>query len=54
MQGRTHAPEPIIDPAEGTYPEHEAVLADAVGLALQVGCIGSARRNGWPMCARHV
>lgn len=29
-------PEPIIDPAEGTDPEHEALLADAVGLALLV------------------
>jgi RNA polymerase sigma factor (sigma-70 family) len=31
-----HVPEPIIDPAEGTSPEHEALLADAVGLALLV------------------
>ena len=31
-----HLPEPVIDPAEGTSPEHEAVLADAVGLALLV------------------
>src|SRR5579884_3203829 len=31
-----HIPEPIIDPVEGTGAEHEAVLADAVGLALQV------------------
>jgi RNA polymerase sigma factor (sigma-70 family) len=30
-------PEPIIDnPAAGTNPEHEALLADAVGIALQV------------------
>ena len=30
-------PEPIIDdPAVGTDPEHEALLADAVGIALQV------------------
>src|SRR5918997_2019968 len=29
-------PEPIIDPADGTNPEHEALLADAVGLALLV------------------
>ena len=29
-------PEPIIDPAEGIDPEHEALLADAVGLALLV------------------
>ncbi len=30
-------PEPIIDdPATGTDPEHEALLADAVGIALQV------------------
>jgi RNA polymerase sigma factor (sigma-70 family) len=31
-----HVPDPIIDPAEDPDPEHEAVLADAVGLALQV------------------
>jgi RNA polymerase sigma-70 factor (ECF subfamily) len=30
------APEPIVDPADGTDPEHEALLADAVGLALLV------------------
>ena len=29
-------PEPVIDPAEGTDPEHEALLADSVGLALLV------------------
>jgi RNA polymerase sigma factor (sigma-70 family) len=31
-----HAPEPIVDPADGTDPEHEALLADSVGLALLV------------------
>jgi RNA polymerase sigma-70 factor (ECF subfamily) len=31
-----HMPEPIIDPADGTDPEHEALLADSVGLALLV------------------
>ena len=29
-------PEPIIDPADGTDPEHEALLADSVGVALLV------------------
>jgi RNA polymerase sigma factor (sigma-70 family) len=29
-------PEPIIDRADGTDPEHEAILADSVGLALMV------------------
>lgn len=29
-------PEPVIDPAEGTDPEHEALMADSVGLALLV------------------
>jgi RNA polymerase sigma factor (sigma-70 family) len=29
-------PEPIVDSADGTDPEHEALLADAVGLALLV------------------
>jgi RNA polymerase sigma-70 factor (ECF subfamily) len=31
-----HLLEPIVDPAEGTDPEHEALLADSVGLALLV------------------
>jgi RNA polymerase sigma-70 factor, ECF subfamily len=31
-----HVPEPIVDPADGVDPEHEALLADAVGLALLV------------------
>jgi RNA polymerase sigma factor (sigma-70 family) len=31
-----HVPEPIISPAAGMAPEHEALLADAVGLALMV------------------
>jgi RNA polymerase sigma-70 factor (ECF subfamily) len=29
-------PDPIVGPAEGTDPEHEALLADSVGLALLV------------------
>jgi RNA polymerase sigma-70 factor (ECF subfamily) len=29
-------PEPIVDSADGTHPEHEALLADSVGLALLV------------------
>ena len=29
-------PDPIVDPASGTDPEHEALLADSVGLALLV------------------
>jgi RNA polymerase sigma factor (sigma-70 family) len=31
-----HVPEPIIDRVDGTDPEHEALLADSVGLALLV------------------
>jgi RNA polymerase sigma-70 factor (ECF subfamily) len=31
-----HLPDPIIDPVEGGDPEHEAMLADSVGLALLV------------------
>src|SRR5436190_4520211 len=31
-----HLPEPIVDREDGTDPEHEAVLADSVGLALLV------------------
>jgi RNA polymerase sigma-70 factor (ECF subfamily) len=32
----TRIPEPIVDPVDGTDPEHEALLADSVGLALLV------------------
>jgi len=31
-----YTPEPVIDPASGASPEHEVLLADAVGLALLV------------------
>jgi RNA polymerase sigma-70 factor (ECF subfamily) len=31
-----HLPDPIVDRPDGTDPEHEALLADAVGLALLV------------------
>jgi RNA polymerase sigma factor (sigma-70 family) len=31
-----HMPEPIVDRADGMNPEHEALLADSVGLALLV------------------
>ena len=31
-----HVPDPIVDPADGTDPEHETLLADSVGLALLV------------------
>lgn len=31
-----HMPDPLIAPADGTAPEHAALLADAVGLALLV------------------
>jgi RNA polymerase sigma factor (sigma-70 family) len=31
-----HLPEPIVDRADGTDPEHEALLADSIGLALLV------------------
>jgi RNA polymerase sigma factor (sigma-70 family) len=33
---RTHVPEPIVDRLDGTTPEHAALLADSVGLALIV------------------
>jgi RNA polymerase sigma-70 factor (ECF subfamily) len=32
----THVPDPVVDPADGSDPEHEALLADSVGLALLV------------------
>jgi RNA polymerase sigma factor (sigma-70 family) len=31
-----HIPDPIVDPADGTDPEHEVLLADSVGLALLI------------------
>ena len=31
-----HLPDPVVDRADGTDPEHEALLADSVGLAMQV------------------
>ena len=31
-----HLPDPVVDPADGTSPEHEALLADAIGMALLV------------------
>jgi RNA polymerase sigma-70 factor (ECF subfamily) len=31
-----HVPDPIVDPADGTDPEHEALLADSVGLAMLI------------------
>jgi RNA polymerase sigma-70 factor, ECF subfamily len=31
-----HLPEPIVDPISGVDPEHEALLADSVGLALLI------------------
>jgi RNA polymerase sigma factor (sigma-70 family) len=31
-----HLPDPIVDPADGIDPEHQALLADSVGLALLV------------------
>jgi RNA polymerase sigma-70 factor (ECF subfamily) len=32
----THVPDPVVSPASGVDPEHEALLADSVGLALLV------------------
>src|SRR2546423_808398 len=32
----THVPDPIIDSTDGSHPEHEALLADSVGIALLV------------------
>jgi RNA polymerase sigma factor (sigma-70 family) len=32
----THLPDPVVDRADGVNPEHEALLADSVGLALLV------------------
>jgi len=35
-RSETHVPEPLIDPADGTSPEHAALLANGIGLALLV------------------
>ena len=35
-RGEVHMPEPIIDHADGTSPEHGVLLADGIGLALLV------------------
>jgi RNA polymerase sigma factor (sigma-70 family) len=35
-RSETHVPEPIVDRADGTSPEHAALLANTVGLALLV------------------
>src|SRR3954449_3904998 len=45
-------PEPIVDPADGTDPEHEALIADGVGLALLVvlETLQAAERLG--VCSR--
>src|SRR6185503_20604701 len=31
-----HMPDPVVDPADSVNPDHEALLADSVGLALIV------------------
>ncbi len=50
-----HIPDPIVDPADGTDPEHEALLADSVGLALLVVLETlSPRRAARVRAARHV
>jgi RNA polymerase sigma-70 factor (ECF subfamily) len=36
VRGETHLPDPIIDRADGTSPEHDVLLANTVGLALLV------------------
>ncbi len=35
-RSETHVPDPIVDATDGTSPEHEALLANTVGLALLV------------------
>ena len=36
LEARVHVPDPVIGPADRIDPEHEALLADSVGLALLV------------------
>jgi RNA polymerase sigma-70 factor, ECF subfamily len=35
-RGEVHLPDPVVSPADGVDPEQEALIADSVGLALQV------------------
>ena len=46
-------PDPIIDPADGTDPEHEALLADSVGLALLVVLETYRSRRSLPSSTAH-
>ena len=46
-----HVPEPIVDPDDGTAPEHEALLADSVGLALLVVLERWLRPSGSRSCS---
>jgi RNA polymerase sigma-70 factor (ECF subfamily) len=32
----SHVPDPVVDPLDGTDPEHEALIADAIGMAMLV------------------
>src|SRR5580658_8065986 len=43
-----HMPDVILDRPGGTDPEHEALLADSVGVALLWCWTRSARPSGWP------
>jgi RNA polymerase sigma-70 factor (ECF subfamily) len=36
LRSEQHMPDPLVDPDAGTSPEHEALLANTVGLALHV------------------
>jgi len=47
-------PEPIVSPEGGVDPEHEALLADSVGLALLVVLETLSRRATRFRAARHV
>ena len=44
-------PDPVIDRADGVGPEHEALLADSVGLGAARRCSRRCRRrSGWRSC----
>src|SRR5215510_1213923 len=50
MRSETRLPDPIIDRPDGTSPEHEALLANTVGLALLVVLERLRRRNASRSC----
>ena len=44
----THVPDPIVSPEDGMDPEHEALLGDSLGLALQDSVFGQTHASARP------